>query len=402
MRIFPLNFNVPCFFSSTGQKHFDRSHTIFEITSEYYDKDRGIEMTNTFRIVDLAGFDNNMMDAIDGVKRRLYVKSLESLRNVVLGLASAAPNVTYHNSKLTQILQDRLTGECKTALVITASPSYLHISETMKTLQFGKQVRKIIKSLESDDDQTVERYKAKLEVSERTRRELMEIIAELEKSGVKMPKRKSIVSMTSIIEEEDADSMGSFYSEKLSVGEQERIQLDLNNMEEKMEDDLATARSELKNVSVLLQSTSEEMDKELSAVQRLTGSKSRLFQDTSNKDLSPEDIDANIKAAKKELSMKLLSSSSAKYDIQSIQNKANQKEVERKLEEREALLRAKEEELKALQKENKELSNTVKKRENEFTTATKKIEVLTKKTSQLEKSLKGKKCINVSVKVKVI
>ena len=360
-------------------------------------------MTNTFRIVDISGFENPMIGAVNDRDRILFNKSLDALTCVVDRLADAQRDIDYSDSKLTHILQDRLNGDCKTALIVTASPSHMHVTETMKTLKFGKQTRKVKRFMNDDLEEKLSKYKAKLEMSEKTRLELMEIMTELEKKGVKVPKRRSVYSMTSILEEED-ESLGSHKSEKknslnheiLPELDQEKLQNEANNLDLNpddndllMEDDLAAAREELKNLSVLLRSASERMDMDLNVVKKMVLSKVGISNDDQKTELTAEEIDENIELAKKNLLASSRYLQNGNEGIEELQKSVNSNE-KKKLDNNEGALKELEKELNALKKENSELKNKVKTQEDDLMASKREIEALTITLKALEESSQGK------------
>jgi hypothetical protein len=70
-------------------------------------------------------------------------KSLTSLGQVFKSLASNASHIPYRNSKLTHVLQDSLGGDSKTCVFVNISPLESNLSETICTLNFGRNIRKI-------------------------------------------------------------------------------------------------------------------------------------------------------------------------------------------------------------------------------------------------------------------
>merc|ERR1712048_774896 len=65
------------------------------------------------------------------------LKSLTALSQVIDALIKKKRHVPYRDSMLTRLLQNALGGNCKTALLICASPHILNRYETMRSLKFG-------------------------------------------------------------------------------------------------------------------------------------------------------------------------------------------------------------------------------------------------------------------------
>ena len=80
-------------------------------------------------------------------------KSLSALGNVINSLTSVGTtgnaggstttHIPYRDSKLTRLLQDSLSGNAKTLLILTLSLSSCHLQESIATLRFGERARKL-------------------------------------------------------------------------------------------------------------------------------------------------------------------------------------------------------------------------------------------------------------------
>ena len=58
-------------------------------------------------------------------------------------LAENTQHIPYRNSKLTHVLQDSLGGDSKTCVFVNISPSEYNLSESICSLNFGRNIRKI-------------------------------------------------------------------------------------------------------------------------------------------------------------------------------------------------------------------------------------------------------------------
>lgn len=67
-------------------------------------------------------------------------QSLTSLGKVLYSLAGKQAHIPYRDSKLTHLLKDSLSGDAKTLIIVTVSPSQDDVSESTSTLSFGSRV----------------------------------------------------------------------------------------------------------------------------------------------------------------------------------------------------------------------------------------------------------------------
>lgn len=135
-----------------------RSHAIFIMKLEQRDNITGISKMSQLLMVDLAGSELGGKDQVVSGTRgtavhqeaRMINKSLSLLNKVVKivvknqstssGKDFDGPlgEVPYRQSKLTHLLQDAFGGNCRTSVILTASPASYNIAESLRTLKFGK------------------------------------------------------------------------------------------------------------------------------------------------------------------------------------------------------------------------------------------------------------------------
>jgi kinesin family protein C2/C3 len=70
-------------------------------------------------------------------------KSLSALGDVMSALASKNNHVPFRNSKLTQLLQDSLSGQAKVMMFMHVAPECSSFGESLSTLKFGLRVSEI-------------------------------------------------------------------------------------------------------------------------------------------------------------------------------------------------------------------------------------------------------------------
>ena len=123
-----------------------RSHAMMQIHVSAFNKISKVNSFGKLSLVDLAGSERISKTEATGqrlVEAAAINKSLTSLGQVFKALAENSAHVPYRNSKLTHVLQDSLGGDSKTCVFVNISPLESNLSETICTLTFGKNIRKI-------------------------------------------------------------------------------------------------------------------------------------------------------------------------------------------------------------------------------------------------------------------
>merc|ERR1719491_901753 len=77
-------------------------------------------------------------------------------------LSEGHPFVPYRDSILTRLLSDSLGGNCKTTLLICASPSNWNMDESISTLRFGTRAKKVKNKAKINAEKTAAEYKREL------------------------------------------------------------------------------------------------------------------------------------------------------------------------------------------------------------------------------------------------
>ncbi|KZT07506.1 kinesin-domain-containing protein [Laetiporus sulphureus 93-53] len=127
-----------------------RSHSVF--TLRIYGKNSltGESCDGSLNLVDLAGSERLEKSGAAGDKDRLREtqninKSLSALGDVIAALGEKGEGKTdkhipYRNSKLTYLLQNSLSGNSKTLMVLNLSPLASHLNESLCSLRFATKV----------------------------------------------------------------------------------------------------------------------------------------------------------------------------------------------------------------------------------------------------------------------
>jgi hypothetical protein len=184
-----------------------RSHTIIRV--EVHQKEKGliktIERFSCINLVDLAGSEKISKTGATGdrLKEACSInKSLMTLGIVIKQLVKKQNGektiISYRNSVLTRILQNALGGNSKTTMICAISPSRDNYDETMSTLRYANEAKRIknnAKINESEVDKMIR------ELQEENQR-LKEILSKMQGSGSK-PKDAEITNIMTQIEELD-------------------------------------------------------------------------------------------------------------------------------------------------------------------------------------------------------
>ena len=131
-----------------------RSHTIFKINLEMVTKNSFTTHVSwaEVNLVDLAGSEGVSMDQDQerAIERSNINKSLLALKMIIKSKAEQNQNkhsgpsyISYRQSKLTRILKNSFSGNSKTWLIWTLNQNEKNKIESLQTLRFGCQAKKI-------------------------------------------------------------------------------------------------------------------------------------------------------------------------------------------------------------------------------------------------------------------
>ncbi|NXA41631.1 KIFC3 protein, partial [Eudromia elegans] len=123
-----------------------RSHALLMVTVRGLDRSTGLRTAGKLNLVDLAGSERVGRSGAEGSRLReaQYInKSLSALGDVIYALRSRQGHVPFRNSKLTYLLQDSLSGDSKTLMMVQVSPADKNSSETLCSLKFAERVRSV-------------------------------------------------------------------------------------------------------------------------------------------------------------------------------------------------------------------------------------------------------------------
>jgi len=125
--------------------HSSRSHLLVQIHGFAVRSD-GKQISSAITLVDLAGSERLAKSGVTGDRAKEAVainKSLSALGDVINSRASKSSHTPYRNSTLTHLLQDSLSGDSKTLMLLQLNPCSDYVEETMCSLQFGARVNNV-------------------------------------------------------------------------------------------------------------------------------------------------------------------------------------------------------------------------------------------------------------------
>ncbi|XP_039867840.1 kinesin-like protein KIFC3 isoform X3 [Simochromis diagramma] len=127
-------------------EHSSRSHALLIITVSGFNTATGNRTLGKLNLVDLAGSERIGKSGAEGSRLReaqCINKSLSALGDVINALRSKHSHVPFRNSRLTYLLQDSLSGDSKTLMMVQVSPLPSNMSESVCSLKFAQRVRSV-------------------------------------------------------------------------------------------------------------------------------------------------------------------------------------------------------------------------------------------------------------------
>ncbi|KZV98777.1 kinesin-domain-containing protein [Exidia glandulosa HHB12029] len=127
-----------------------RSHSVFTLRISGSNAMTGETCDGALNLVDLAGSERLNASGAGSDKERLREtqsinKSLSALGDVIAALGAGGASgekghIPYRNSKLTYLLQNSLSGNSKTLMLLNLSPLAAHLNESLCSLRFATKV----------------------------------------------------------------------------------------------------------------------------------------------------------------------------------------------------------------------------------------------------------------------
>lgn len=130
-----------------------RSHAILQIQL----KD-GERLHGKISFIDLAGsergadtLEQNKQTRMDGAEIN---KSLLALKECIRALDQDKRHTPFRGSKLTMVLKDSFTGNCRTVMIGNISPALTNCEHTLNTLRYADRVKELKKGAEGGEQQS--------------------------------------------------------------------------------------------------------------------------------------------------------------------------------------------------------------------------------------------------------
>lgn len=129
--------------STAMNEESSRSHSVFTLYLKASNAELGESLRGTLSLVDLAGSERLDRSGATGSRMRETIsinKSLSSLVDVFAAIGSKQAHIPFRNSKLTYLLQPALSGDGKTLMIVSISPTEESRHESICSLRFARQV----------------------------------------------------------------------------------------------------------------------------------------------------------------------------------------------------------------------------------------------------------------------
>ena len=228
--------------STLNNENSSRSHAILQI---FIKSENSTKNTfGKFFLVDLAGSEKISILSKSNNERGKINKSLLALTNCINKLISNNKNfIPWRDSKLTRILQDSLSGNCRIVMIATVSQSLLCLEETIFTLNYANKARNVKVNLKKnfvdDDNIGYEKYN---QIVEKLKNEINSVKKEiLEKEKINMSDYDILVSYDNNnnkenLKENDIYDFDKFQKDIISNFEEEiKIKKDIIDKEKEIE-----------------------------------------------------------------------------------------------------------------------------------------------------------------------
>ena len=131
--------------STNCNEQSSRSHLITSFFMQI-STPSGAEITSKLSLVDLAGSERLDKSGASGstAKEAVHInKSLSALGDVIHARLHKASYIPYRNSVLTSALQDCISGDSKTLILLQLSPNDESVDETSNCVGFGTRIREL-------------------------------------------------------------------------------------------------------------------------------------------------------------------------------------------------------------------------------------------------------------------
>lgn len=128
--------------STSANDDSSRSHAILQITLKNGNKAHGkmsfIDLAGSERGADVT--ETNKQTRMDGAEIN---KSLLALKECIRALDLDKKHTPFRGSKLTLVLKDSFTGNCKTVMIGNISPASSSCEHTLNTLRYADRVKEL-------------------------------------------------------------------------------------------------------------------------------------------------------------------------------------------------------------------------------------------------------------------
>jgi len=226
-------------------QYSSRSHSLLQMKITQNNLTKHTKTKSKLIMIDLAGSERVGKSGAQGltlVQVQHINKSLLMLGNVIHAITEKDPHIPYRDSKLTRLLQDSLGGNSKTCLLITCSPSWNNLSETVSTLNFGARAKRIENKPRVNKELTMADYRRMMDQANRKINEQAERIKVLEAEIAELLVKVKDGGDGEVKLEVDTDLIEQLRSK---VNELDNLLLESKNTENELKDQIQQQRDDL-------------------------------------------------------------------------------------------------------------------------------------------------------------
>ncbi|KAK6173642.1 hypothetical protein SNE40_017056 [Patella caerulea] len=238
--------------ASDMKAHRTRAHAVFSINIEQKERQSSkVGVRSSIILADLAGCESGASSTDPNI-----VAGTQGLLNVISALGDSKKkggHVPFRESKITRILQDVLSGNTITMLLVTVSPADKYYQQTLSTLEYAQMVHNIKNKVKLNLDETDD-------VVNELRNEICKLRDKI--AAANNPNRDDVAKMEDLVQDlQVAKKLSWSERERMSAkyDEDRKINLAKKGILEWVMDSMKQGNLELQEKLLLLQKEKDQL-----------------------------------------------------------------------------------------------------------------------------------------------